>query len=248
MKSMIKTLLTLLFCLFLFACASTSSDPADLFPHKNATQLYVEGQNLMLKGDYDEAVQHFEAFQARYPFTANAEQVSLDLIYAYYQQEDIASALAAADRFIHLYPRAKHVDYAYYMRGLIQFKENRNFFERHFKADFATRDLTALTNAFNDFNQLVRLFPRSIYTPDARQRMQYLRNLFARHELEVAEFYYGQTMYVAAANRANDVVRYYQGTPSVPRALEIMVNSYQKLGATDAANNTEKILQLNFPR
>lgn len=246
MKYLKFTMLTLL-CLFLFACASTSTDPADLFPTKNANALFVDGQNLMLKGHYDDASQHFEAFEARYPFSANSEQVLLDLIYTYYQQQDTASALAAADRYVHLYPRSKTVDYAYYMRGLIQFEENHGFFERHFKVDFATRDLTALQGAFNDFNQLVKLFPRSIYTPDARLRMVYLRNLFARHVYEIAKFYYDRNMYVAAADRANEVVRHYQRTPSVPKALAIMVRAYRKLDLDQAADKTYQVLKLNFP-
>lgn len=244
---MIKIAILCCLTLFLYACASTAPDPADMFPGKSADTLYVEGQNMMLKGHYDDAVKRFETFDVKYPFSEHAQQVLLDLIYSYYQQDDTASALAAADRFIQLYPRSNNVDYAYYMRGLINFNEGHSFFEKHFRVDFATRDLTALHSAFNDFNQLVRLFPRSQYAADARLRMIYIRNLFGRHVLEVARFYYQRQMYVAAADRANEVVLHYQQTPSVPEALSIMVKSYQKLGATQAADKTLQVLKLNFP-
>ncbi len=234
-------------CLFLFACASNTPDPADMFPGQSAGKLYIQGQNFMLKGRYDDAVKRFETFDVKYPFSDHAEQVLLDLIYSYYKQDDTASALATTDRFIRLYPRSKHVDYAYYMRGLIKYNEGHGFFEKYFRTDFATRDLLALHGAYNDFNQLVRLFPRSKYAADSRLRMIYIRNLFARHELQVAKFYYARKLYVAAVDRANEVVLHYQQTPSIPEALSIMVKSYRKLGTDKAANNTLKVLKLNFP-
>ena len=245
-----KTIKIAILCcltLFIYACASTSQDPADMFPGKSASVLYVAGQNFMLKGRYDEAVQRFETFDVKYPFSEHAQQVLLDLIYSYYKQDDTASALAATDRFIQLYPRSKNVDYAYYMRGLLNYNEGHGFFEKHFSVDFAARDLTALHGSFNDFNQLVRLFPRSKYAADARLRMIYIRNLFARHVLEVSKFYYKRQMYVAAADRANEVIQHYQQTPSIPKALSIMVKSYRKLGADTAANKTLQVLKLNFP-
>ena len=245
-----KTIKIAILCcltLFIYACASTSPDPADMFPGKSANTLYVEGQNFMLKGHYNDAVSRFETFDVKYPFSQHAQQVVLDLIYSYYKQDDTASALATADRFIHLYPRSKNVDYAYYMRGLLNFNEGHGFFEKYFRVDFATRDLTALHSAYNDFNQLVRLFPRSKYAADARLRMIYIRNLFARHVLEVSKFYYKRQMYVASADRANEVILHYQQTPSIPEALSIMVKSYRKLGADTAANKTLSVLKLNFP-
>ena len=124
------------FCLFLFACASSPTDPASMFPDKNATALFVEGQNLMMKGSCQDAIQRFESFEARYPFSEHAEQVLVDSIYCYNHNYDTASALAAADRYVRLYPRGKYIAYAYYMRGLINFEQNRGFIERHVNIDF----------------------------------------------------------------------------------------------------------------
>jgi len=231
----------------LSACSSTPKDPASLFPNKTEAQLFHEGQASMLDGSYNDAVQHFESLDARYPFGKYTRQSQLDLIYTYYEQDDLPSALAAADRYIHLYPRGPNVDYAYYMRGLVQFGENHNFFERYFKVDFAKRDLTALRGAYVDFAQLTRYFPKSQYAADARQRMVYIRNVLARHQLEVADFYLKHKAYVAAANRANDVVDHYQGAPSVPDALAIMVKSYRALHLLKNANDALLVLRVNYP-
>lgn len=239
----------LLVCgLLLTACSSMDKDPADLYKGQSAKQIFNDGENDLLKERYDDAEKHFEAIDARYPFSEYTQQSHLDLIYAYYMQGDTASAVASADRYIRLYPRGPHVDYAYYMRGLVTFEENRGAFERWLSIDFSKRDLTILHNSFQDFNQLIQFFPESPYAPDARKKMIHIRNLFARHQLQTAQFYYERKTYVAAINRANEVILHYQETPSVPDALAVIVKSYRALGYQQEADKTLQLLRLNFPQ
>lgn len=233
-------------CLWLGACAS-ETDPAQLYKDQTAEQIFRDGENAMLKGQYDKAIKHFEALDARYPFGEHTQQGQLDMIYTYYQQNDYPSALAAADQYIRLYPRGPHTDYAYYMRGIIEFEENHGVIERHLHIDFSKRDLTGLHSAYLDFNQLLQFFPDSSYAPDARQRMIYIRNIFAQHQLQVAEFYFARKAYVAAINRATEVVQHYQETPVVPDALALMVKGYRALNFNQEAQDTLKTLKLNYP-
>ena len=235
------------FSLFICSCATTTADPASLYKEKNEAQLFHDGQQAMLKKDNDIAIKHFEVVDARYPFGKYARQAQLDIVYAYYQHSDTASALAAANRYIHLYPRGANVDYAYYMRGLIEFNQNIGFFEKFFPVDYAKRDLTSLKRSFRDFNRLLHYFPNSRYAPDARQRMIYIRNILAKHELLIAQFYLERGMYVAAANRANEVVRHYQRTPSVPKALVVMEKAYRQLHMNKEADDSARVLKANFP-
>lgn len=228
-------------------CSAKVTDPASLYTDQPVEKIFKDGQHAMLKGNYDDAKTHFQAIDARYPFSNYARQSQLDLIYTFYQMQDTASALAQADLYIHMYPRGPYVDYAYYMRGLINFYANHGFFEKYFNIDFANRDLDTLHKAYLDFSQLNYLFPKSVYSADARQRMVYIKNAFARHDLLVAQYYYKRKLYIAAANRANEVVQHYQETPSVPDALALMVKSYQKLNLTKDADETLQVLRLNFP-
>lgn len=228
-------------------CASTTSDPTLAFQNKSSTQIYDGGERALANGDYGQAIKSFEALDALYPFTAHTEQAQLDLIYAYYENDDTASAGATAERFIRLYPQSAHVDYAYYMRGLSHFDQDRGWFQRIAPTDLSARDAGSMRQAFDDFSQLVRLYPNSVYTPDARQRMIYLRNMFAGYELHIAEFYFEKQAYVAAANRSNYVVQHFQGTPQVQDALGIMVRSYRKLGLRQLADQAQAVLQLNYP-
>lgn len=232
--------------LLLAACASTT-DPAETYKDETAQQIFEHGEGALLDKNYQEAIKRFEALDVQYPFGHNTEIAQMQIIYAYYMTNDYASAEAAADRFIHAHPTNPHVDYAYYMRGLSNYYQNLGMFERMFAVDLATRDLTQIKKSFNDFSELTHSFPHSVYAPAAHQYMVYLRNILADHELDVAQYYYDRSAYVAAANRANLVIRHYQGTPSVPEALVVMAKSYRKLHLTQNENDTMQVLKINYP-
>lgn len=183
----------------------------------------------------------------QYPFERVTEAAQLQLIYTYYKSGEYPSAEVAADRFIHAHPTSPYVDYAYYMRGVSNYFQNLGVFEKIFTIDLATRDLTQIKKSFNDFKQVTTLYPNSRYAPAAHQYQIYLRNLLAHHEMDVANYYYNREAYVAAANRANLVVRHFQETPSVPEALVMMVKSYRKLHLTQNADEAMQVLQYNYP-
>lgn len=227
-------------------CASTS-DPADAYKGETGEQIFEKGEKAMRDHSYREAIKRFEALDVQYPLGHNTEIAQLQIIYAYYMTDDYALAEASADRFIHAHPSNPHVDYAYYMRGLSNYFQNMGVFERIFAIDLATRDLNQIKKSYDDFAELVERFPESRYAPAARQYMIYLRNTLANHELQVAQYYYSREAYVAAANRANTVVRHYQGAPAVADALVIMAKSYRALQLKSNEQETMAVLQYNFP-
>lgn len=229
----------------MFGCASTSLEQQ--YKGQSAQQIFNTGEQALAKKKYDKATKSFEALNAMYPFGDYSEQAQLDLIYAYYKNDDSASALATADRFIRLYPRSEHVDYAYYMKGLINYGRSESWLQRMFPTNPADRDLSYMREAFSDFDTLVQLFPNSRYAADARQHMVYIRNILAQHEVNVANFYLLRKAYVAAANRASSVVENYQGTPQVLPALSIMVRAYRGLHESQMANRALQVIQLNYP-
>lgn len=215
---------------------------------KSDQQLYEEGTKAVKKSRYKAAVTRFEALDALYPFSPYAQKGQQQIIFAYFKSEDWASAVAAADRFIHLYPRDKDVDYAYYIKGIANMKRNRNWSYRFFPISTSNRDLSGEEEAFNDFSQLISMYPKSRYVEDARKRMIYIRDELAHHEIHVAEFYYSRTAYAAAANRASYVVRHFQGSRFVKDALEIMMKSYDKLGKKDLEADARKVYERSFSK
>jgi len=229
-------------------CATTDKTSVDAFKNVPQEQLFKDGQSALANSQYDDAVKRFESIEAQYPFGVTAEKSQLDIIYAHYKLGDNASALASADRYIRLYPRGKNVDYAYYMKGLINMDRAQSWIQKLAKINPTDRELEPMQEAFNSFNQLVRFFPNSKYNQDARQRMIYIRGLLAQKELDIAKYYLKRKMYVASANRASYVFKHYQGTQQAIEATAVMVHAYRGLGEKEMANDALETLKLNYPK
>lgn len=228
-------------------CANIDQTPAEAFKDTPQEEIFKGGQLAMEKGKYSAAIKHYEAIESLYPFGKVAEQSQLDIIYAYYEIEDNASALAAADRYIRLYPRNKNVDYAYYIKGVINMDRAQSWIQKIARINPADRELEPMQEAFNSFNQLVRYFPKSQYAPDALKRMIYIRQLIAQKELDIAKYYLKRKLYVASANRSSYVFKHFQGTPQSIEAIGVMVHAYRELGQNKMADDAAKILKMNFP-
>ncbi len=225
-------------------CANSTTG-IEAFKNKSAVQIYTAGEKDMKHKRYKSAVAHYEALDALYPFSKYAENSQLHIIYAYYGSGDLPSAIAAADRYIHLYPRSERVDYAYYMKGMMKMERDKSWIYSAFPIDPGKRDLASTREAFQDFNDLVRYYPNSPYAPDAHKRMVYIRDLAAKHELNVAKFYFKRQAYVAAANRASAVVQHYQGSSQVRPALSLMIEAYEKMGKPELAEQARQVLRYN---
>jgi outer membrane protein assembly factor BamD len=240
-----KILFVLTFSLLISACSPSKVDPLLKYRGQSAEQLFHAAKKDLKAENYSDAVKDLEALEALYPFGRYSQQGQLDIIYAYYKSSDEASALAAADRYIRLNPRGPHTDYAYYMKAIVSFDQGFTWLQRKFGSDPAVRDLSDKKSAFLALNQLVKQFPNSPYAQDATYRMAYIRNLFARENVDMARFYMKRKAYLAAANRASYVVEHYGQSPQRAAALQIMAKAYQKLGLTDLAKNSQRILQAN---
>jgi len=210
-------------------------------------RLYGEAKAALDNGDYETAIDYYEKLESRYPFGRYAQQSQIDVAYAYWKNDEPASAIAAADRFIKLHPRHPNVDYAYYLKGLVNFEQGKSFMDRIVPRDMSQRDPGSVRESFDAFFELVRLFPESRYAEDARQRMLYLKDLLARHEVHVADYYMRRGAYVAAANRARFVVENYQRSPAIPDALVIMAKAYRLMDLDDLSADALRVLELNYP-
>ena len=213
----------------------------------SANKLYTEAKASMTDGGYDKAIQYFEKLEARYPYGRYAQQAQLEVAYAYYKQQEKASALAACDRFIRLHPGHPNVDYAYYLKGLVNFNEDLGLLGYVSMQDLTERDPRAARESFDAFRELVNKFPESRYTPDATARMKYLVNALASHETHVATYYLRRGAYIAAINRAQESIKTYPDAPANEEALFIMVKGYDLLGMNDLRDDTERVMRKNFP-
>ncbi len=213
----------------------------------SAAKLYEEAKDAMSGGSYDKAIKYYEKLEARYPYGRYAQQAQLEVAYAYYKQAEPASAITACDRFITLHPNHPNVDYAFYLKGLVNFNEDLGLFGSISDQDLTERDPKAAREAFNTFKELVSRFPTSKYTPDAALRMNYLVNALAAHEVHVAEYYLRRGAYVAAINRAQAAIKTYPDAPANEEALAVMIRAYDVLGMKDLHDDTERVMKKNFP-
>lgn len=233
--------------LIIVATALVGCSSDEDFSRSTEQFLFDEGVSSLNSGNWPRSIAIFQQLEAQFPFGQFSEQSQLELIYAYYRNSEPEAARAAADRFIRLYPDSDSQDYAYYMKGMAYYSEDARILGRYLPTDPSKRDPGKARESFADFAQLLNLFPNSEYAPDARARMVYLKNLLADYEVHVAEFYIQRQAFLSSLNRARFVVENFQGTPAVPRALEIMAEMYLRLGLNDLADQTIEILALNYP-
>ena len=209
--------------------------------------LYKKAHKSMESYDFNGAIKGFEALTARFPFTDEARQARLDLIYSYYRAGEKESATDAAETFIRENPTHPRVDYAWYVKGLVEFERTPNAIESLFRADLSKRPPSTARKSFAAFKTVVEQYPKCAYAHDSLQRMVYLRDRLASYEVHVARYYFKRGAYIAAAQRAKGAIEQYDGAPAVKDALAIMIESYDRLNLQPLAQQTREVYAANYP-
>jgi outer membrane protein assembly factor BamD len=228
--------------------AACSSTPDDKTANWSPNKIYAEAKDELSSGAYDKAIPLFEKLEGRAAGTPLAQQAQLERAYAHYKAGEQAQALSTLDRFIKLHPSSPAIDYALYLKGIVNFNDNLGIFSFLSKQDLSERDQKAAKESFEAFKELVSRFPDSRYTPDARARMTYIVNSLAQYEVHVARYYYSRGAYVAAINRAQNALSDYQDVPAIEEALFILVRSYDALGLTQLRDDTRRVMEKNYPK
>ena len=234
-----------LICLsVLCSCSSNEELPDEKLIEK---ELYDQAQTRLKSENFSTAIMSLQTLESRFPFGRYAEQAQAELIYAYFKNFEYEASRSAADRFINLHPRHPHTSYAYYIKGLSSFTDDSGLFNRYFVSDLSKRDMGPAQNSFDDLSEFLSRYPESKYAPHAKQRMIYLRNLMAKHEMYVADFYMKRGAYLAALGRAKYVIEHIPNTPQTPFALSVLVEAYEKLDYQELKQSNLEVLKSNFP-
>jgi outer membrane protein assembly factor BamD len=216
-------------------------------PNATAERLYREAKEDAAAGTFERAIKLLERVEGLAAGSLLAQQAQLEMAYLQWRTGEREAALTAIDRFIKLNPSSPAFDYALYLRGVINFNDNLGFLASLAGQDLSERDQRASRDAYQSFKRLTDQFPESIYAPDARLRMDYIANTLAAYEVHVSRYYLRRGAYVAAANRAQQMVGEFPQSPSTEEALAIMIESYQRLELPQLREAAERVLQLNFP-
>jgi len=236
-----RSLLGLVTLLTLFGCSSSKEVVPDLPP----AQLYAQAKTALQEGYLTGAITKLEAMDSRYPFGPYSDQVQLDLIYAYYRNDQLPLALASIDRFMRLNPTSSKLDWVLYMRGLTHMAQDTNFLQEALNIDRSDRDPTPAAEAFLDFKKLLERYPNSPYAADAEKRMYSLKNRLADYDLSIAKFYIRRKAWIAAINRAQELQKSYPDTEAARESLQVQLEAYKVLGLQGPIANTEKLIKLN---
>lgn len=227
--------------------AGCSSKPVDRTAGWSPNRIHAEARDELNSGAYDKAIPLYETLEGRAAGTPLAQQAQLDKAYAQYKDGQRAEAVATLDRFMRLHPASPAIDYALYLKGVINFNDELGLFSFLSRQDLSERDQKAAKEAFESFDELVRRFPDSRYAPDARARMRYTVNALAEYEVHVARYYYQRGAYVAAINRAQQAIADYRDAPALEEALYILMRSYDQLGMEELRDDSKRVLDQNYP-
>jgi outer membrane protein assembly factor BamD len=228
--------------------AACSSTPEDKTANWSPNKIYAEAKDELNAGSYDKAIPLFEKLEGRAAGTPLAQQAQLEKAYAHYKAGEQAQAHATLDRFIKLHPASPAIDYALYLKGIVNFNDNLGMLSFLSRQDLSERDQKAAKESFEAFKELVARYPDSRYTPDARARMTYIVNSLAQYEVHVARYYFQRGAYVAAVNRAQSALTEYQDVPALEEALFILVRSYDALGMAQLRDDAKRVMEKNYPR
>lgn len=228
--------------------AGCSSKPIDPTGNWSPNKIYSEAKDESRSGAYDKAIPLFEKLEGRAAGTPLAQQAQLEKAYAQYKGGEQAQAIATLDRFIKLHPASPALDYAFYLKGLVNFNDNLGLFGSLIRQDLAERDQKAAKESFESFKDLVTRFPDSRYTPDAKLRMGYTVNSLAESEVHVARYYYSRGAYVAALNRAQTAITDYRDVPALEEATYIVYKSYDALGMAQLRDDTKRVIEKTYPQ
>lgn len=244
MRFISQLMLALGLAFFLSACGT--KEEVDPTANWSVEEFYLEARAEMADGNYLTAIEYYETLESRFPFGKYATQAQIDVAYAYFKFNEPDSAITALDRFIKLHPRHPAVDYAYYMKGLVNFERGGTVLDVISERDLSEFDKNLLLRSYNDFQLLMQRFPSSKYATDARKRMIYLRNELARADFSVASYYATVEAWIAVTGRTRFILENYQGSVVIRPTLELQLKAYQELGLDELARDTQRIIDLNY--
>ena len=246
MTRSVTALAALLLAAAVAGCSLFKSDE-DLHKDWTAEQFYKAAKEELDNGSWEKAVKLYEQLEAKFPFGRYAQQAQIEVAYAYYKQGETAQCISAVDKFMKLHPNHPNVDYALYLKALANFKEDLGPLTKITKQDLADRDPKAARDSFEAFKELVTRFPDSRYSGDAHERMIYLVEALARHEIHVARYYIARGAYLSAVNRAQDAITRFPNSPTHREALEVLVEAYDRMGMADLRDDAKRVLAKNYP-
>ena len=196
----------------------------------DAGELMAQGMENLASGRYKDAVDAFQKVKDRFPYSKYALLAELRMADAMYEQEEYEMAYAAYDEFEKLHPKHKDMPYVIYQKGMCNFNQIKS----------ADREQAHTLKAKEEFERLIKRFPRDEYANKARKNLRECLIYLAEHELGVANFYYRRGNYRAALGRYTYIITNYPDMGQYQDAMEGITRCKEKLGQESAQEGTWK--------
>ena len=229
-------------------CGKIFKKDKDTVEGQPVEEIYDKAHASMRNSNWAQAELNFRKLIAQYPYGPYTEQALMETAYAQYKSGKMEDAVSTIDRFLRTYPTQRNVPYMYYLRGLANSQRDTVFLQKAWKLDASRRDLATPQQAYNDFNTVATRYPNSRYAADARQRMIFLRNEFARFELNTGLYYLRRGAWVAAADRATYLLETYPQSEYQNDAVAVLAEAYTQLGNETLAADARRVLEKNDPQ
>lgn len=244
---MVRIFFSSILLFFLAGCATDGSltKISDGLPPES---LYKKGRENLLKGNYNAAISYYQALDIRFPNHPIVREGDVELAYAYYKNDDPEQAKILCDRFLKIYHNDPHGDYILYLKGVIFLDKNLYPLAHFFKQSPADRDPKTLNDSFSTFKELIKSYPQSIYTSDAKRKLNYISFLLAQHDYNIGVFYFERGAYSSALARFQDVILKYPHTPLKEKTLQFIVKCYEKMGMKEPSESTHTVFLRNYPK
>ncbi|PPI88480.1 outer membrane protein assembly factor BamD [Candidatus Pantoea edessiphila] len=232
------------FTLILMIMGCSKFNNISSIPYTDLQKMYSIAQQKMQNGNFVSAIQYLKDISNIDSFGSYSKQAQLDMIYSYYKNKDFISAQILINHFMQIYPESSSMDYLLYIKGLIEMILD-NPLKLKVQLDYSSHSMVHAYNAFNDFAKLLHNYPGSDYSVDAYNRLVYLKNRLAKHELSIALFYSKRKAYVAVINRVKKMIKLYPDTQATLDGLVLMQNAYRELKIHNEADKIDKIIAAN---
>ena len=203
---------------------------------KQMIEAYNNGLKALEEGDVLFAAKKFNEAEVLFPQSKWAPRAALMAAYSYYTQDYYLDAIAELDRFLIVYPNYKDMDYVYYLMGLSYYEQIVD----------ETKDLESIIKAKEYFELLIKNYPNTEYSIDAKFKKDYIEDILASKEMYVGRYYVQRKKWIPAINRFRSVIDNYDTTIYTEEALYRLVEINYKIGLKSEAEKYAKLLGYNY--
>ena len=237
---MLKNLLVLVLSTFLlFSCANKEKAKVlseTITDEQKAMDIYAEALQALIEGDAFYAGKKFREVESLVPQGNLASKASLMSSYSEYNRNAYSNAVFNLERHIRNYPADENIPYAHYLMAMCYYEQILD----------EKKDLAPLLKAKKKFEFIIKTYPNTDYSTDAKFKIDLIIDQLAAKEISIARFYMKTEKWIPALNRLKLIVEKYDKTVFVEEALHRLVEVYYKLGLIDEAKQAAAILGYNY--